>query len=112
MLTTMQDLLNLQDTDAATITTDTQTISTDQAALTAAQGQLTTDQATQLADSNTLDAALVETGPVGSVVGNTVTIVAAPGTAISANTPYPLASSVPIPAPPAPAPTPAPAPSS
>jgi hypothetical protein len=97
MSQTMQDLIDLQSSDAALITNDQATIASDNAKLTQDTAQLGTDQATQVTDASSFQASLVMTGPVGSVVNGSVYLFAAPGTVIMPNTPYPLASSVPAP---------------
>jgi hypothetical protein len=97
---TMQDLINQGASDQAQVTTDEATIAADQVKLTADQTTLTTDEVSQVTHSSQFDAALQQTGPVGSVSGDglSVTIFAAAGAVIPANTPIPLASSVPVPA--------------
>lgn len=101
---TMQDLINLQATDAQQVATDQTTITSDQAKLAADQAQLGTDQGTQTNDAATFQTALGLSGPVASPTpdGTGVIIYAAPGAVVPIGEEIPLASSVPVPALPAP----------
>lgn len=106
---TMQDLIDLQTTDANVLSTDAATIAGDQAKLTADQTQQGTDQGTATTDAGTLQTALVNyKGPVASPTAdnNNVVIYAPPGAVIQPGVPIPFASRVPIP-PLAPLPAPA-----
>jgi hypothetical protein len=105
---TMQDLINQQTSDAATLVSDAVVVSAAVTAVSTAQAQEATDTTTQSNDAAAFQSALATTGPVAAVSadGTTIEIYAAPGTVIQPNTPYPVASSVPVPvaAPPPPPP--------
>jgi hypothetical protein len=94
---TMQDLIDLQSADANMVAGDAATIDADQLKLTNDQATQQTDLTTQSNDANFFQTSLVETGPVATVNQGSVTIFAAPGAVIPANTPIPLASSVAVP---------------
>jgi hypothetical protein len=101
MSQTMQDVINLQTSDAVAVATDQTTIAADAAKLNADQGQLGADQATEATDASNFASYLVTTGPVASLTPDNTSVVvyAAPGAVIPAGTPIPLASSVPVPTP-------------
>ena len=97
MSQTMQDLIDLQGADANVVSADADTIAADNVKLTADQATSVTDLQKQSDDGTFFQSSLVTTGPVATVSTGSVTIFAAPGTVIPANTPIPLASSVAVP---------------
>lgn len=98
---TIQDLINTEDGDAATLTQDASVIATAQAALTAAQTQQQTDTAQEATDETTLTNAIANlTTPVISVISGAATgrVFFAPGMTIVSGMAYPLADTVDVPA--------------
>ncbi len=67
-MTTMQDLINVQTTDATTVANDGTVITADQAKLALDQQTQATDQQTQATDATTLQSALVVTAPLAPLL--------------------------------------------